>query len=112
MNHAVGFPTKGHPVYPHAALVLASKLGHHDPQIVMSRGTAKQNANIRNMLLANASGADILLSVQTHQASRNAGIHQILDNLSELSTEELRQIIHANGKWPGMTTISSQADMK
>ncbi|CAN9120285.1 unnamed protein product [Alternaria alternata] len=54
MNHAVGFPTNGHPVYPHAALVLASKLGHHDPQIVMSRGTAKQNANIRNMLLANA----------------------------------------------------------
>ncbi|CAI9634148.1 unnamed protein product [Alternaria burnsii] len=96
MDHATGFPTNGHPVYPHAALVLASKLGHHDPQIVMSRGTAKQNANIRNMLLANASGADILLSVQTHQASRNAGIHQILDNLSELSTEELRQIIHAN----------------
>ena len=112
MDHAIGFHTNGRPVYSQAALVLASKLDHHDPQIVVNKGTKKQSANIRNMLLANASGADILLSVQTHQASRNAGIHQILDNLSELSTEELRQIIHANGKWPGMTTISSQADMK
>ena len=111
MNHAIGFPTNGHPAYPQAALVLASKLDHHDPQIVVNGGTAKQNANIRNMLLANASGAEILLSVQTHQASKKAGIHQILDNLSELSMEELRQIIRANGKWPDMTTVSSQADM-
>ena len=98
MDHAIGFHTNGRPVYSQAALVLASKLGHYDPQIVMNRGTTKQNANIRNMLLANASGADILLSVQTHQASKKAGIHQILDNLSELSTEELRLMIRANGK--------------
>lgn len=111
MNHAISFPTNGYPAYPQAALVLASKLDHHDPQIVVNGGTAKQNTNIRNMLLANASGAEILLSVQTHQASKKARIHQILDNLSELSMEELRQIIRANGKWPDMTTVSSQADM-
>jgi hypothetical protein len=98
MDHATGFPTNGHPVYPQAALLLASKLDHHDPQNVVNRGTAEQNANIRNMLLGNASRTEILLSVQTHQASKKAGIHQILDNLSELSTEELCLMIRANGK--------------
>ncbi|CAN9212969.1 unnamed protein product [Alternaria alternata] len=96
MDHATGFPTNGHPVYPQAALLLASKLDHHDPQNVVNRGTAEQNANIRNMLLGNASRTEILLSVQTHQASKKAGIHQILDNLSELSTEELCLMIRAN----------------
>jgi hypothetical protein len=83
---------------PQTAPLLASGPIPHDPQLGENPGTAKQNANVCSMLLANASREFIHSIIQTHKDSEEAGDHHELDHLSNLTEKQLDQVISANGE--------------